>query len=103
MAIALLGDPLVVYLDEPTTGMDPISRRHVWDIIGGWIGTSGGGCLVAGVGRRAEQHDLCALLLCSLPPLPPALSADPNTPPRPALPCPLLLVQRPPRLGVPLC
>lgn len=22
-----------VYLDEPTTGMDPISRRHVWDII----------------------------------------------------------------------
>ncbi|KAL4859820.1 ABC transporter A family member 2 [Chlorella vulgaris] len=33
VAIALLGDPLVVYLDEPTTGMDPISRRHVWDVI----------------------------------------------------------------------
>lgn len=33
VAIALLGDPLVVYLDEPTTGMDPISRRHVWDAI----------------------------------------------------------------------
>ena len=33
VAIALLGDPLVVYLDEPTTGMDPISRRHVWDTI----------------------------------------------------------------------
>eukprot|EP00192_Tetraselmis_astigmatica_P020949 CAMPEP_0117674012 /NCGR_PEP_ID=MMETSP0804-20121206/14798_1 /TAXON_ID=1074897 /ORGANISM="Tetraselmis astigmatica, Strain CCMP880" /LENGTH=279 /DNA_ID=CAMNT_0005482827 /DNA_START=381 /DNA_END=1220 /DNA_ORIENTATION=- len=33
VAIALLGDPKVVYLDEPTTGMDPISRRHVWDII----------------------------------------------------------------------
>jgi len=33
VAIALLGDPLIVYLDEPTTGMDPISRRQVWDAI----------------------------------------------------------------------
>ncbi|XP_019103124.1 ABC transporter A family member 2 isoform X4 [Beta vulgaris subsp. vulgaris] len=33
VAIALVGDPRVIILDEPTTGMDPISRRHVWDII----------------------------------------------------------------------
>ncbi|KMT02071.1 hypothetical protein BVRB_9g208000 [Beta vulgaris subsp. vulgaris] len=33
VAIALIGDPRVIILDEPTTGMDPISRRHVWDII----------------------------------------------------------------------
>lgn len=33
VACALLGDPHTVFLDEPTTGMDPISRRHVWDII----------------------------------------------------------------------
>jgi AAA domain, putative AbiEii toxin, Type IV TA system len=31
--LLLTGDPEVVYLDEPTTGMDPISRRFVWDII----------------------------------------------------------------------
>ena len=33
VSISLIGDPSVVYLDEPTTGMDPISRRYVWDII----------------------------------------------------------------------
>ncbi|GMN45684.1 hypothetical protein TIFTF001_014866 [Ficus carica] len=33
LAIALIGDPKLLFLDEPTTGMDPITRRHVWDII----------------------------------------------------------------------
>ncbi|KAF5957627.1 hypothetical protein HYC85_004852 [Camellia sinensis] len=33
VAISLIGDPKLVILDEPTTGMDPITRRHVWDII----------------------------------------------------------------------
>ncbi len=33
VAIALIGNPRIVFLDEPTTGMDPISRRKVWNII----------------------------------------------------------------------
>lgn len=33
IAIALIGDPKIVYLDEPTTGMDPVTRRSVWDMI----------------------------------------------------------------------
>jgi ABC-2 type transport system ATP-binding protein len=33
LAIALVNDPKLIFLDEPTTGLDPASRRHVWDII----------------------------------------------------------------------
>jgi len=33
VAIALIGNPLVVYLDEPSTGLDPASRRQLWSAI----------------------------------------------------------------------
>ena len=33
LALALIGDPKVLFLDEPSTGMDPESRRSMWDII----------------------------------------------------------------------
>jgi ABC-type multidrug transport system ATPase subunit len=33
VAMAMIGDPKLIFLDEPTTGMDPVSRRQVWDII----------------------------------------------------------------------
>jgi ABC-type multidrug transport system ATPase subunit len=33
IAIALLGDPAVIFLDEPTTGLDPEVRRLIWNIV----------------------------------------------------------------------
>ncbi len=34
LAMTLIGDPRVIFLDEPTTGLDPRSRRTMWQIIG---------------------------------------------------------------------
>jgi ABC-2 type transport system ATP-binding protein len=35
--MTLVGDPKVIFLDEPTTGLDPRSRRTMWDIIRGLV------------------------------------------------------------------
>jgi ABC-2 type transport system ATP-binding protein len=36
LACALVGDPALLFLDEPTTGLDPQSRRQLWELIEGF-------------------------------------------------------------------
>ena len=33
VAVACIGNPRIIFLDEPTTGMDPVSRRDVWTLV----------------------------------------------------------------------
>jgi len=37
LAVSLLGRPQVLFLDEPTTGLDPRSRNELWDVIRGVV------------------------------------------------------------------
>ena len=33
LALALVGDPELIFLDEPTTGFDPAARRNAWEVV----------------------------------------------------------------------
>lgn len=33
IAISAIGDPKIIFMDEPTTGMDPKTRKKVWKLI----------------------------------------------------------------------
>jgi len=57
VATALVGSPDVLFLDEPTTGLDPQSRRQLWDIIRGF--QSHGGTVLLTTHYMDEAERLC--------------------------------------------
>jgi len=55
VAIALLGEPRVLLLDEPTASLDPIQRRLVWDVVDA-LRTEGGAVCFATQNVEEVEH-----------------------------------------------
>lgn len=63
LAIALLGQPELLILDEPTVGIDPALRRQIWQELRGLRGRGQSVLITTHVMDEAEQTDRVALLL----------------------------------------
>ena len=57
IAVALVNEPVVLFLDEPTTGLDPQARRHMWELIMGI--RSSGTTIVLTTHYMEEAEELC--------------------------------------------
>jgi len=57
IALALVNDPRVVFLDEPTTGLDPQARRNLWETVQGI--RAGGATVVLTTHYMEEAEVLC--------------------------------------------
>jgi ABC-2 type transport system ATP-binding protein len=57
VATAMVGNPKILFLDEPTTGLDPQSRRQLWDIIRGF--QQHGGTVLLTTHYMDEAERLC--------------------------------------------
>ncbi|CAM5230356.1 ATP-binding cassette domain-containing protein [Streptomyces hirsutus] len=57
LAMTLVGDPEVIFLDEPTTGLDPRSRRTMWETVRGLVA---GGVTVFLTTQYLEEADQLA-------------------------------------------
>jgi ABC-2 type transport system ATP-binding protein len=53
----LVGNPRILFLDEPTTGLDPQSRRQLWDIVRGF--QQRGGTVLLTTHYMDEAERLC--------------------------------------------
>ncbi len=57
VACALVCEPDILFLDEPTTGLDPQSRRQLWDVVSAF--RAGGGTILLTTHYMEEAERLC--------------------------------------------
>ncbi|MEO0652882.1 MAG: AAA family ATPase, partial [Planctomycetota bacterium] len=57
VACALVGDPELLFLDEPTTGLDPQARRRLWEVVRAYL--DGGGTVVLTTHYMEEAAQMC--------------------------------------------
>lgn len=60
VAIAMIGNPRIIFLDEPSTGMDPVSRRFMWDVIAGISTRTRSSTIVLTTHSMEEAEALCS-------------------------------------------
>jgi ABC-2 type transport system ATP-binding protein len=88
LGTAVLHEPPVLFLDEPTSGVDPISRRDFWDLIGG---LAAGGTTVLVSTHYMEEAEYCSRL--ALMNRGRVIALDRPAALRAAMPTPLLEIQ----------
>ena len=63
VALALLGGPRVLLLDEPTAALDPAQRRRVWEVVAALRGDGGAVCFATQNLEEIEHADRVLVLL----------------------------------------
>lgn len=58
MAIAILGNPQIILLDEPSAGMDPGSKRFMWRVVGSITGDRKKSCVILTTHSMVEAEAL---------------------------------------------
>jgi ABC-2 type transport system ATP-binding protein len=63
LACAIAANPKYIILDEPTVGVDPVSRKELWSVIGGYMKESGAVCLFSSAYlEEASAADMAVML-----------------------------------------
>lgn len=62
-AIAMIGEPPIIFLDEPSAGMDPVARRYMWNVIEGVSKSRPDSAVILTTHSMEEADALCSRIV----------------------------------------